>query len=79
MVNTVGNPLEEVIAANHLILGGVLTGIRSRMKIVHGGGFLPFPIGRLDHAWKRRPEIRRLDGRGAFRLSQPTVVRHGGV
>ncbi|UPY37929.1 amidohydrolase family protein [Sediminicoccus sp. KRV36] len=61
MVNTVGNPLEEVIAANHLILGGVLDrhpGLR--VKIVHGGGFLPFLIGRLDHAWKRRPEIHRL-------------------
>ena len=30
------------------------------VKIVHGGGFLPFLIGRLDHAWRRRPEIRRL-------------------
>jgi aminocarboxymuconate-semialdehyde decarboxylase len=61
MVNTVGNPLEEVIAANHLILGGVLDrhpGLR--VKIVHGGGFLPFLIGRLDHAWKRRPEVRKL-------------------
>lgn len=61
MGNTVGNPLEEVIAANHLILGGVLDrhpGLR--VKIVHGGGFLPFLIGRLDHAWKRRPELRRL-------------------
>lgn len=61
MVNTVGNPLEEVIAANHLILGGVLDrhpGLR--VLIVHGGGFYPFLIGRLDHAWKRRPEVRRL-------------------
>jgi len=61
MVNTVGNPMEEVIAANHLILGGVLDrhpGLR--IKIVHGGGFYPFLIGRLDHAWKRRPEVRRL-------------------
>lgn len=61
MGNTVGNPLEEVIAANHLILGGVLDrhpGLR--VKIVHGGGFLPFLIGRLDHAWKHRPEIHRL-------------------
>lgn len=49
------------MAANHLILGGVLDrhpGLR--VKIVHGGGFLPFLAGRLDHAWKRRPEIRRL-------------------
>ena len=61
MVNTVGNPLEEVIAANHLILGGVLDRHpRLRVKIVHGGGFLPFLVGRLDHAWKRRPEVRAL-------------------
>ena len=61
MVNTVGNPMEEVIAANHLILGGVLDrhpGLR--IKIVHGGGFYPFLVGRLDHAWKRRPEVRKL-------------------
>ena len=61
MVNTVGNPLEEVIAANHLILGGVLDrhpGLR--VKIVHGGGFFPFLIGRLDLAWKRLLEIHRL-------------------
>ncbi len=61
MVNTVGNPLEEVIAANHLILGGVLDRHPSlRVKIVHGGGFYPFLVGRLDHAWKRRPELRKL-------------------
>jgi aminocarboxymuconate-semialdehyde decarboxylase len=61
MVNTVGNPLEEVIAANHLTLGGVLDRHPElRVKIVHGGGFYPFLAGRLDHAWKRRPELRRL-------------------
>lgn len=61
MVNTIGNPLEEVIAANHLMLGGVLDRHPDlRVLIVHGGGCLPFLIGRLDHAWKRRPEIRRL-------------------
>ena len=28
--------------------------------IAHGGGFYPFYAGRMDHAWKVRPEIRRL-------------------
>lgn len=79
MVNTVGNPLEEVIAANHLILGGVLDRHPElRVKIVHGGGFLPFLIGRLDHAWRRRPEVRRLtaDPPSAYlgRLWYDTVV-----
>ena len=56
MVNSVGTPLEEVIDANHLALGGVLDrhpGLR--VLTVHGGCFLPFLMGRLDHAWKRRP------------------------
>jgi aminocarboxymuconate-semialdehyde decarboxylase len=28
--------------------------------IAHGGGFYPFYAARLDHAWKVRPEVRRL-------------------
>ncbi|MBY0336812.1 MAG: amidohydrolase [Acetobacteraceae bacterium] len=79
MVNTVGNPLEEVIAANHLILGGVLDRHPElRVQIVHGGGFYPFLVGRLDHAWKRRPEVRKLCGEAPSaylpRLWYDTVV-----
>lgn len=79
MVNTVGNPLEEAIAANHLILGGVLDRHPDlRVQIVHGGGFYPFLVGRLDHAWKRRPEVRKLCGQppSAYlsRLWYDTVV-----
>lgn len=61
MVNTVGQPLEEIVAANHLIFGGVLDRHPElRVLIVHGGGYFPFYLGRLDHAWKVRPELRRL-------------------
>ncbi|MCU4652072.1 amidohydrolase family protein [Roseibacterium sp. SDUM158016] len=61
MVNTVGQPLEEIIAANHLIFGGILDRHPElRVLIVHGGGYFPFYLGRLDHAWKARPELRRL-------------------
>jgi aminocarboxymuconate-semialdehyde decarboxylase len=61
MVNTVGQPLEEMIAINHLIFGGVLDRHPElRIFIAHGGGYFPFSLGRLDHAWTYRPEVRRL-------------------
>jgi aminocarboxymuconate-semialdehyde decarboxylase len=61
MVNTVGQPLEEIIAINHLIFGGVLDrhpGLR--VMVAHGGGYFPYYAGRMDHAWQARPELRRL-------------------
>lgn len=61
MVNTVGQPLEETIAFNHLVFGGVLDRHPDlKVLICHGGGYVPFYVGRLDHAWKYRPELRRL-------------------
>lgn len=61
MVNTVAQPLEELIAFNHLVLGGVLDRFPAlKVMICHGGGFAPFYIGRFDHAWRVRPEVRRL-------------------
>ncbi len=61
MVNSVGQPLEETIAFHHLVFGGVLDrhpGLK--VLICHGGGYEPSYIGRLDHAWECRPEVRRL-------------------
>jgi aminocarboxymuconate-semialdehyde decarboxylase len=61
MVNTVGQPLEEIIAINHLIFGGVLDrhpGLR--VMVAHGGGYFPYYAGRMDHAWRARPELRAL-------------------
>lgn len=61
MVNTIGQPLEEIIAANHLIFGGVLDRHPElSVLICHGGGYFPFYVGRMDHAWAHRPELRRL-------------------
>jgi aminocarboxymuconate-semialdehyde decarboxylase len=65
MVNTVGQPLEETIAFQHLVFGGVLDrhpGLK--VLICHGGGYVPSYVGRLDHAWEHRPELRKL-------ISQP--------
>lgn len=61
MVNTVGQPLEEMIAINHFIFGGVLDRHPElKILIVHGGGYFPYYLGRLDHAWRYRPELRKL-------------------
>lgn len=61
MINTVGQPLEEIIAANHFIFGGVLDRHPAlRIVIVHGGGYFPFYLGRMDHAWAHRPELKKL-------------------
>ncbi|MDB5565418.1 MAG: amidohydrolase [Tardiphaga sp.] len=61
MVNSLGQPVEEAIAISHFIMGGVLDRHPDLdVVIAHGGGFLPFYAGRMDHAWKVRPEVRRL-------------------
>ena len=61
MVNTVGQPLEESIAFQHFVFGGVLDRHPDlKVLICHGGGYMPFYIGRLDHAWAHRPELKRL-------------------
>lgn len=61
MVNSLGQPVEEAIAISHFIMGGVLDRHPDLDVIIaHGGGFLPYYAGRMDHAWKVRPEVRRL-------------------
>lgn len=57
--NTVGQPTENAVAVSHLIFAGVLDR-HPGLKIVvaHGGGYLPFAIGRSDRAWRVRPEAR---------------------
>lgn len=57
--NTVGQPVETAIALSHLIFSGVLDRYPDiRFLAAHGGGYLPSYIGRSDHAWRVRPEVR---------------------
>ena len=59
LTNLVGNPLESTIGAARLILSGVLDRFpRLRLTLTHGGGFLPYQIGRLDHGHRVRPEAK---------------------
>ena len=57
LTNLIGNPLESTVVAARLILSGVLDRFpRLRLVLTHGGGFLPYQIGRLDHGHRVRPE-----------------------
>jgi len=56
--NIVGNPAEETVAAAHLIYGGVLERHPAlKVCLTHGGGFLPYQIGRQDRGFE---SVRRL-------------------
>jgi aminocarboxymuconate-semialdehyde decarboxylase len=60
--NLVGYPFETTLAAASLILGGTLDRFPAlEVVLVHGGGLLPYHVGRLDRAHVTRPEA-RADG-----------------
>src|SRR3989475_5431748 len=62
--NLVGYPFETTLAAAGLIMGGTLDRFPALdVVLVHGGGFLPYHIGRFDRAHRARPEA-RADGAG---------------
>ena len=64
LTNSVGNPLDTCIAAVRLIHAGIFDRYeRLAVVLVHSGGFLPFQIGRFDHAYEVRPEPKATLGR----------------
>ncbi len=59
MANCVGNPLSTTVAAARLILSGHFErhpGLK--VLLAHAGGNLPWAIGRIEHAWEKRPETK---------------------
>ena len=55
--NLIGNPLYTTLAAAHLIFGGILEKFPGlKFVLCHGGGFLPYQIGRFDHGYIERKE-----------------------
>jgi aminocarboxymuconate-semialdehyde decarboxylase len=60
--NLIGYPFETTLAAASLILGGTLDRFPGLdVVLVHGGGFLPYHIGRFDRGHAAREEV-RADG-----------------
>jgi aminocarboxymuconate-semialdehyde decarboxylase len=60
--NIASNPAEATIAAANLIFGGVLARHQKlKVCLTHGGGFLPYQIGRQDRGFEARPEVTALN------------------
>lgn len=59
--NLVGNPLDTTLAAACLMFGGVIDRHPDlQVILVHGGGCLPYVIGRLHWGYQVSPEARRI-------------------
>jgi aminocarboxymuconate-semialdehyde decarboxylase len=58
----VGTPLEETLAMSHLIFGGVLDRYPGlKICIAHGGGYLPYFMGRSDNCYEWHPTCQTMD------------------
>lgn len=62
--NVLGNPMETTLALSHLIFAGVFDR-HPALKIcaAHGGGYVPYYVGRADHAWAVRSECHTCERR----------------
>jgi len=59
MTNVVGQPLETTLALSQMIFGGVFERFPGlKLCAAHGGGFLPFYLGRFEQAYRERAECR---------------------
>ena len=57
--NLAGLPFDTALMAAHLMFGGALDELpRLRIVLAHGGGHLPYQIGRLEHGYRVRKEAR---------------------
>jgi aminocarboxymuconate-semialdehyde decarboxylase len=56
LFNLIGYPLDSTIMIAHLMLTGALDDLK-KLKIVvpHGGGYVPYQIGRFEHGHQNRP------------------------
>lgn len=64
LANLIGNPVESATAAAALTLGGVLDALPTlRIVLVHGGGCAPGIVGRWQHGWNQRADVRAGDSR----------------
>lgn len=60
--NLIGRPIESTIAIARLLMAGVFDRHPDlKMCIVHGGGFLPYQVGRLQKGWDTKPALAATD------------------
>lgn len=69
--NLWANPAETALNAAHMILSGLLDDHPTlKVVLVHGGGHLPYQIGRLDRGHDVRPELSHLQKKPSDYLKQ---------
>ena len=67
--NLIGNPLQTTIMVANLMFSGALDELRQlKICLAHGGGFIPYQIGRLAHGHKVRKEARELTKSSPYKL-----------
>ena len=60
LTNLLGNPLDTAIAGSRIILSGLLAKLpRLKIFLAHGGGHLPYVMGRIHQGYIVRPECRK--------------------
>ncbi|MBC7781502.1 MAG: amidohydrolase [Proteobacteria bacterium] len=59
LANLIGHPLDTVLMASHLMFSGTLDELPDlNIILAHGGGYLPYQIGRLAHGHDCRTETK---------------------
>ena len=57
--NFIGFPLDTTIMVAHLMFSGALDDLKKlRILLAHGGGYVPYQIGRFAHGHRVRPEAK---------------------
>jgi aminocarboxymuconate-semialdehyde decarboxylase len=57
--NTVGFPFETALTASRMIMSGLFARFpKLNVILAHGGGYFPYQVARLDHAYGRRASLR---------------------
>lgn len=59
LANLIGNPVETATAVANLVLSGLKDELAAlRICFLHGGGCTPGLLGRWDHGWRARADVR---------------------
>ncbi len=67
--NLIGNPLQSTIMAANLMYSGALDELKKlKICLAHGGGYIPYQIGRFVHGHKVRKETRALTRTSPYNL-----------
>jgi aminocarboxymuconate-semialdehyde decarboxylase len=81
LTNLIGNPLDTTIAATRIMFSGLLDRVPGlKICLSHGGGHLPYIMGRIHHGYVVRPECKHEISQSPWdyfsRLYFDTITHH---